>query len=394
MTKPLKLALCLAALAALVVNPARAAEPGSRVIVSTTLDHTLQIFDAGSHAQLQPPLLSKGTSPVRLWVDEFGGKSMLFSANHGIEGSVGVFDLDGPLVTEYPASPFPARLGSVGIVAGEVGAERTPMVFVTNAWQALGGCGLPKGSVTGYNASLLATAGVMVETGTVETTGAIPYAVALDEQNGRAFTSSNCSDTIDLYNTNSGDLGGPKHAGTLTTGDGPDATLYDQDRDVLYTVNIEGSSMSVHDLSGPTAKTTTVPMPGARPIDATLATGPSGAEWVLTSNGGNDTVGIVDRDIIDSCLSANATTCSHAVLAGVPTGVPGGAPEGVAYDAATSKIFVVNKGIMQPSLSVIELDDSGDELRWRNAGNIPLNIAGAGTPARSIIAFDVVVAPR
>lgn len=394
MTKALKLILCVAALAAATVAPARADyHEGNRVIVSTTLDSTLQVFDSVSLEQRQPPLPVKGTSPVRLWVDEFGGKQMLFSANHGVEGSVGVYDLEGLLVTEYPASPFPARPGAVGIVAGEVGDEATPMVFVTNTWQALGGCGMPTGSVTAYNASLLATAGVMVETGTTETSGPIPYAVALDEQGARVFASTNCTDKIDVYSVATGELGGPQPSGALNTADGPDATLYDQGRGLLYTVNIAGSSLQAHDPADPTAKTT-VPMPGARPIDATLATSPAGADWVITSNGGNDTVGIVDRDILDACIAANAPTCPQAYVKAVPTGVPGGAPEGVAYDPDTNRIFSVNKGIMAPSLSVIQLVEQNGSITATNAGTIPLRIAGAGTPVPSVIAFDVVVAPR
>ena len=96
------------------LTTALSAEGGSRVIVSTTLDSTLEIFDADSLAELQPPLPSKGGGPVRLWVQTFDGKEYLLAANHGaLLGSVGVFDLSREQVMELPLSPFPARAGSV-----------------------------------------------------------------------------------------------------------------------------------------------------------------------------------------------------------------------------------------------------------------------------------------
>ena len=98
------------------LTAALSAQAGSRVIVSTTLDSTLAIFDADSLAELQSPLPSKGGGPVRLWVQNFDGRDYLFAANHGaVLGSVGVFDLSGEQVMELPLSPFAARAGSVGI---------------------------------------------------------------------------------------------------------------------------------------------------------------------------------------------------------------------------------------------------------------------------------------
>ena len=73
-----------------VLTTALSAEAGSRVIVSTTLDSTLEIFDADSLAEFQAPLPSRGGGPVRLWVETFDGKDYLFAANHGAAlGSVG-----------------------------------------------------------------------------------------------------------------------------------------------------------------------------------------------------------------------------------------------------------------------------------------------------------------
>src|SRR5205823_7154686 len=81
------------------LTAALSAQAGSRVIVSTTLDSTLAIFDADSLAELQSPLPSKGGGPVRLWVQNFDGKDYLFAANHGaVLGSVGVLDLSGEQV--------------------------------------------------------------------------------------------------------------------------------------------------------------------------------------------------------------------------------------------------------------------------------------------------------
>src|SRR2546428_11242385 len=110
------------------LTTALSAQAGSRVIVSTTLDSTLEIFDADSLAEFQAPLPSRGGGPVRLWVETFDGKDYLFAANHGAAlGSVGVFDLSGEEVAELPLSPFPARAGSVGIAAGELSVDGMPV---------------------------------------------------------------------------------------------------------------------------------------------------------------------------------------------------------------------------------------------------------------------------
>src|SRR5207244_5462697 len=66
-----------------VLATALSAQAGARVIVSTTLNSTLEIFDADSLAELQPPVPSKGGGPVRLWVQRFDWKEYLFAANHG-----------------------------------------------------------------------------------------------------------------------------------------------------------------------------------------------------------------------------------------------------------------------------------------------------------------------
>src|SRR3989442_2645454 len=145
-----------------VLTTALSAQAGSRVVVWTTVDRSLGIFDAGSLGELQSPVPSRGGGPVRLWVQEFDGREYLFAANHGaVLGSVGVFDLSGEQVTELPLSPFPARAGSVGIAAGEltVGATQGPGVLVTNTQSAVAagagfGCSLPNGRVTGSHARL------------------------------------------------------------------------------------------------------------------------------------------------------------------------------------------------------------------------------------------------
>jgi len=88
------LALFVAALSMLALPGAHAdVAVDHRVIVSSTLNDELQIFGATSLTELQTPVLSKGAGPVRLWVQKFGGSTYLLVANHGVEGSLGVFDL-------------------------------------------------------------------------------------------------------------------------------------------------------------------------------------------------------------------------------------------------------------------------------------------------------------
>src|SRR5439155_712301 len=218
------------------LTTALSAEGGSRVIVSTTLDSTLEIFDADSLAELQSPLPSKGGGPVRLWVQNFDGKDYLFAANHGaVLGSVGVFDLSGEQVMVLTLSPFPARARS--------------------------------------------------------------------------------------------------------TGASPDGTMYDGARGLNYTANIGGDSLSVHDAQSPDALLT-VDLPGAGPIDVTLGDSPGGHHWVITSNGSDDSASLIDRDRIAECIYGLPPTCLAPEVVRTPTAVAGGAPEGVAYDAATNRIFV------------------------------------------------------
>jgi len=388
-----------------VLATALSAEAGSRVIVSTTLDSTLEMFDADSLAELQPPLPSRGGGPVRLWVQRFDGKEYLLAANHGaLLGSVGVFDLSGEQVMELPLSPFPARAGSVGIAAGElaVGATQVPVVLVTNTQSAVAavagfGCSLPNGSVTAYDASGLSTLGILQEIGTVDVSAPVPYAVSVDPAGAHAFASTNCGDALDTLTVTAS--GGSSLAlsrtATRSTGASPDGTIYDGARGLNYTANIGGNSLSVHDAQSLDALLT-VDLPGAGPIDVTLADSPGGHHWVITSNGSDDSVSLIDRDRIAECIYGVPPTCLAPEMLRVPTAVAGGAPEGVAYDAATNRIFAVNKfPLGSPSLSVIQITEPADgPPSGVDIGEIPLTALGVGTPLPAFIAFDVVVQAR
>ena len=390
-----------------VLTTALSAQAGSRVVVSTTLDSSLEIFDADSLGELQSPVPSRGGGPVRLWVQEFDGREYLFAANHGaVLGSVGVFDLSGEQVTELPLSPFPARAGSVGIAAGEltVGATQVPVVLVTNTQSAVVavaglGCSLPNGSVTAYDARLLSKLGLLQEIGTVDVSAPVPYAVSVDPAGARAFASTNCGDEVDtLTVTDSGSDGGGlvlTRTATRSTGASPDGTIYDGARGLNYTANIGGNSLSVHDAQSPDALLT-VDLPGAGPIDVTLADSPGGHHWVITSNGSDDSVSLIDRDRIAQCIYGVPPTCLASEVLRIPTAVAGGAPEGVAYDPATNRIFVVNKfPLGSPSLSVIQITEPADgPPSGVDIGRIPLSALGAGTPLPAFIAFDVVVQAR
>src|SRR5438552_3817260 len=390
-----------------VLTTALSAEAGSRVIVSTTLDSTLEIFDADSLAEFQAPLPSRGGGPVRLWVETFDGKDYLFAANHGAAlGSVGVFDLSGEGVADLPLSPFPARAGSVGIAAGELSVDGmpVPVVFVTNTQSGVAavagfGCSLPNGSVTAYDASSLSTVGLLQEIGTVDVSAPVPYAVSVDPAGARAFASTNCGDALDtLTVTPSGADGsglGLTRTATRSTGASPDGTIWDAARGLNYTANIGGDSLSVHDAQSPDALLT-VDLPGAGPIDVTLGDSPGGHHWVITSNGSDDSVSLIDRDRIAECIYGVPPTCLAPEVVRIPTAVAGGAPEGVAYDAATNRIFVVNKfPLGSPSLSVIQITEPADgPPSGVDIGEIPLAALGAGTPFPAFIAFDVVVQAR
>jgi len=284
-------------------------------------------------------------------------------------------------VSELPLSPFPARPGSVGVAA--IGNT----IWVTNTWQALGGCGLPNGSVTAYDASNLASMGTVLETGTANTSGPIPYAVAADAR-GHAFVSSNCGNTLDTFTVSSSPVPVTTVTKTATraTGAGPDGVIFDPSTDLIFVNNISGSSVSVFDASSPAALTT-VPMPGAHPIDSNLADTQGGHHYLVTSNGGDDSIGLVDRDIVAACIAAAQTQCPAAYVQRVATGVAGGAPEGIDFDPATNRVFTVNKTPYgAPSLSVIQLDEN-DLSRSASISRLPLGIG----PVPAITSFDVVV---
>jgi len=383
----------------------------SRVIVSATLNDTLEFFDAATLEEVQPPLASKGGGPIRLWVDAFDGHPYLFAANHGVvNGSVGVFDLSGDLVSELPLSPFPSRAGSVGIAAGtmRVGGVEAPMVFVTNTYSAVLavaglGCSLPNGSMTAFDASLLTTAGLLQEIGTVDLSGAVPYAVSADRDDGLAFATSNCTDTLDTITLGRNEavpadtpLAGRftlARSATRATEASPDGTIFDTVGGHNFTVNISGGSVSVHD-AATAAALTTVPLGGgAHPIDVTLADSRRGRRWLVTSNGSGNSVSLVDRDVIQTCIWHRQASCPQAEVLQVPT-KPGGEPEGVAYDPATNRIFAVNKyPIGSPSLSVVQIDE-GATLAGSEIDQVPLGAIGASAPIPALIAFDVVVQVR
>lgn len=408
-------------------------EGTSRVIVSTTLNSTLHVIHGADLEETQPPLFSRGGGPVRLWIDQFGSTPVLLTANHGIAGSsVGVFDLSEDLVTEMPASPAPAPAGAgaVGITAGamKVGEETVPMVFLGNSYFALAPCSAaPSGNVTAYDASLAATGGTLLPVGTVETGGALAWGVAADEENGLVFATSNCEGTLEtIAVTPEGSLKlgpvpvpdgvpalmGLQHVDSRPSGAGTDAVIFDQERGLAYATNISADNLAVLDATSP-APLTVVPIPDGGPIDANFGVyhvdgEPEGGreyEWIVTSNGQNDTAGVIDRDIIDECIQNGEPSCDRALVAQVATDVPGGAPEGIDYDPVTKRIFVVNKPAGSPSLSAIQIDavveDSSVPAGYRLETSFPdgspiaLEVLGpAGVPVPDLIAFDVVVQQR
>ncbi|MFP5224006.1 MAG: hypothetical protein ACLGH3_00365 [Actinomycetota bacterium] len=402
MKKPLALlasALVAASLPSMLPAGAGEDQASSRIIVSSTLNHQLIVLDAQTLQPTQPNIPTRGTSPVRLWVDEFDGERYLFSANHGITGSVGIYDLDGDIILESPASPIPSGgLGAVGIAAARVDVPEVgerDILAVTNAVFALGGCGMPAGRLGVYDATNLEL-GVLAPIGSYPLEAAIPYAVAVDGGTASLYTASNCGDHLQVHDlTGDADTGlvSVEAAGTIPLGDGPDATLVDAVRERSYTVNIGGNSLSVVDTATRTVATT-VALPGAGPIDAVLATSKGGRDWILTSNGRDDTFSIIDRDAIEACIQASALACSEAQVARISAGVPGGAPEGISYDPVSGRVFVVNKSPLgSPSLSAIEIDETGP-ITGTFVGKVPLGAIDQAVPVPAIIAFDVVVDQR
>jgi DNA-binding beta-propeller fold protein YncE len=275
-----------------------------------------------------------------------------------------------------------------------------PMAFVTNAWQALGGCGMPNGSVTAYKFVGTGPATTAVEAGTVELTKQIPYAVAADPA-GRAYATTNCGPTVETINVVPGDLPSITHGATRTTDAGPDGALFDAARNRLYVTNINASTLTVFDPSSP-QRLTTVPLPtvggkAAKAIDIAFADTRGGRALIATSNGGNDTAGLVDRDIIEACIAALAPSCPQASVFSTFAGVVGGAPEGIAFDPISSRLFVVNKTIGAPALSAIDVIENpdGSLSAGPTPAVIPLGLLGTtASEIPSLIAFDVVVQTR
>lgn len=369
------------------------AAESSRVIVSSTLNHGLLVIDAETLELTQPLLPSRGTSPVRMAVERFGSRNFLFTANHGIAGSLGIFDLSGDVVLETPASPYPT--GGAGAVGIDV--SRHGVVAVTNTWFALGGCSMPPGSVSVFDTET--TNGVMAALLRAPQIleSSIPYAVAIDDDDDSLFVSTNCGDDVEVFDPVWVDAGptrariGHERTTTVPVGGGPDATLYDAERDLVYVNNIGGDSLSVIDSDTRTVLTT-VPLPNGGPIDAALATLPSGRDVVLTGNGQNDTFSVIDQDALVACGAASQASCPEAVVSTIDAGVDGGAPEGITYDPVSNRVFVVNKTIAAPSLSAIQLNDDGSEGSFIRA--VPLPAVDPTLPVPSIIAFDAVVDVR
>jgi YVTN family beta-propeller protein len=401
MKKPLALlASALVAASFPSILPAGADEPlSSRIIVSSPLNHQLIVLDAQTLAPTQANIASRGTSPVRLWVDEFDGERYLFSANHGIAGSVGIFDLDGDIILESPASPIPSGgLGAVGIAAARVDipelGERD-ILAVTNTVFALGGCSMPAGRLGVYDATNLEL-GVLAPIGSYELDAAIPYAVAVDGGTASLYTASNCGGHLQVHDLTGDATTGVvsvEPAGTIDLPNGPDATLVDPARERSYTVNIGGNSLSVVDTATRTVLTT-VPLPGAGPIDASLATSQGGSDWIVTANGRDDTFSIIDRDAIEACIQNSDMACPSAQVARISAGVPGGAPEGISYDPVSGRVFVVNKSPLgAPSLSAIQINEDGP-ITGTFVAKVPLGAVDQAVPVPAIIAFDVVTDQR
>ena len=380
------------AAAASLAAPGASAAASSRVLVSSTLNHGVLVLDAQSLAFTQPMLPSRGTSPVRMDIEVFDGTPYLFTANHGLAASLGIFDLSGDLVVEVPASPIPS--GGFGAVGIDVSPGGT--VAMTNNWFALGGCSMPRGSLSVYRVVPEAGTLTAVLEGVYEHASAIPWAVAIDESRDSVYASLNCGNELEVFDRTETYLGTSSHvrAARVQTGSRPDATLFDAKRDRSYTVNIASSSLTVVDGASRTPLTT-VPLPGAGPIDAALATSAAGSDWILTSNGNDDTFSIIDRDRIEACIQASATSCPAAQVARIPAGVAGGQPEGVSYDPVSGRVFVVNKSPLgSPKLSAIEVVETPGGISASLVGVVPLPAADPRLPAPAIIGFDVVVQTR
>jgi DNA-binding beta-propeller fold protein YncE len=133
----------------------------------------------------------------------------------------------------------------------------------------------------------------------------------------------------------------------------------------------------------------------AGPIDPSLAESPGGRSWLITSNGSDESVSLIDRDRIAACVAAHQASCTTAEVLRVKTKVPGGAPESVGYDPVMNRIFVVNKNILSPSLSVIQITENPDgSISGDDFQRIPLRASVQQAPVPALIAFDVVVQDR
>lgn len=387
-------ATSLALLSLAVVPHVSQADPtSSRVFVSATLNDGIFVIDAESLEITQPLLPSRGSGPVRIDVESFDGHPYLFTANHGVASSVGVFDLAGDIVLETPASPFPT--GGFGAVAIDV--AHTGRMAVTNTWFALGGCSMPAGSVSVYRIEGAAGAIAPVLEGSYSVRSPIPWGTAVDTRRDGVIVSTNCGDELEFFDSGFSPVTEtPTHTrtGQLKIGSRPDGTLYDEGRDRSYTVNIGSHSLTVVDAETRTI-VTTVPLPaGSGPIDAALASSYSGADWILTSNGGKDTFSIIDRNVIETCVEASATSCPSAVVNTISAFVPGGAPEGISYDPVSNRVFVVNKTIGAPKLSAIQLTESGGTVTGTLAGIVDIPAAHPDIPVPAVIAFDAAVQVR
>jgi YVTN family beta-propeller protein len=338
-----------------------------------------------------PPTVQVGKGPQDLVADPATGT--VYSANF-IDNTVSVLDAATCDATTTSGCRTVPQTAAVGTAPSGVAVDTAnDSVYVTNQGP---------GTVSVLDANTCNSknsAGCHSPAATMHV-GASPAGVAIDQTTGTAYVANNGGNTVSVIDTatcNATDhTGCDQPPATVTVGSNPFGIAVDQATDSVYVTELgqsdEGDTVSV--INGATCNATVRTGCGQTPATVTVGEGPFGIAVNTTTNTvyvantgqlfeshGGDTVSVIDGASCNGTVSSGCATTPTQVTVGPY-------PFGVAVDATTNKVFVVNNngGDGPATLSVIN-GSTCDAADISGCSTAPSSLAGVGR-APNGIAFD------
>jgi YVTN family beta-propeller protein len=322
---------------------------GISVINGATCNANVQSGCAAPIAQM-----TDDAGPLALTVDPL--TDTVYVANFGkyqIGNGTTVSVLNGAMCNARETSGCQQTPATIGVGQGPAGITVNPAtdtVYVANGGVTGNGDTVSVINGTTCNAVMTSGCGSTPESITV---GHSPNWIALDPQNGTAYTpnqADNDVSVIDIATCNAVVVSGcSQRTATVPVGSTPWALTVDQALHTVFVANNKDETLSV--INTDTCNGTTHSGCSVRPPTLQVGGGPQAVtvdpstNTVYTANFNDNTVSVSDAD---SCNAEVTTGCRNAP----PAARVGSEPEGLAVDEATHSLYVADLG--SNTLSVID----------------------------------------